>query len=149
MRTFTSGWTIVKEISILSSPARIFKALTAPEDLDRWFTEGARVDLRVGGRYSNQDKDRGKFLEIVRGKRLRYTWENPDHAPDSIVEFLLKRSDDHTLVTLVLSGFRKKADFEHYRSRISGWNWALENLKKYLEKKKTVTYEKWLEKHKR
>ena len=148
MRAFVSGWTVVKEISMSQSPSRIFKAFTTPSQLNAWFTHGAKVDLRVNGRYSNLDGDKGRFLEIVPGKRLRFTWDNPGHAPNSTVEVLLKRIRDRTTVTLIQAGFTKKKDFEHYASQESGWNWALENLRSYLNGRKTTDYEIWLKRHK-
>ncbi len=73
VRTLVSGWTVVKEVRVSTSPGKVFRALTKPSELDRWFTRGAKVDLRVGGKYSNLDHDRGKFLEIATNERLRFT----------------------------------------------------------------------------
>src|SRR5215469_10901233 len=125
VRTFTSGWTAVKEVSMSPPPSVIFKALTAPKHLNRWFTSGAKVDLRLGGRYSNKDGDKGRFLDIVPNNRLRFSWDNPNWAPGSIVEILLKRIQDRTVVTLIHSGFKKAKEYRHYVSDQSGWDWAL------------------------
>ena len=129
VKSLVSGWTTVKEVTIPASPSRVFRSLTSPSELNTRFTEGAKVDLRVGGRYSDLDHDKGKFLEIVPNERLRFTWDNPEHSPGSIVEVLLKRLGGKTVVTLIHSGFRQKAEFDDYASRKSGWNWALTNLK--------------------
>ena len=146
MKTLTSGWTVIKEISVSPRPPRVFKALTTPGELDKWFTNGARVNLRVGGKYSNKDGDRGRFLEVVPNKRLRFSWDNPNWAPGSIVEVLLKRMQDRTVVTLIHSGFEKEKENRHYASRESGWDWALANLKAHIEDRRTTGYEDWLKK---
>ena len=145
VRSVVSGGIALKEVSIRVIPSRVFAALTKPSELNRWFTTGALVDLQVGGRYSNADKDSGKFLEIVPNKRLRFTWDNRDHAPGSVVEVVLTRNERGTIVSLLHYGFSKRADFEHYSSDVSGWSWALSNLKSYLEGKRVVGYEDWLE----
>ncbi|HZY93757.1 MAG TPA: SRPBCC domain-containing protein [Candidatus Bathyarchaeia archaeon] len=148
VKSLVSGGIAIKEVSIHVVPSMVFAALTKPSKLNTWFTTGAKVDLRVGGRYSNFDKDAGRFLEIVPNKRLRFTWDNPDHAPGTIVEVVLTRNRGSTIVTLLHYGFSKKTDFEHYSSQASGWDWALYNLKAYLEKKTVVQYEEWLEREK-
>ena len=127
-------------------PSRVFAALTKPAKLNAWFTTGAEVDLRVGGRYTNRDRDAGKFLEVVPSKRLRFTWDNRDHAPGTIVEIVPTRKQEGTTVSLLHYGFSKRKDFEHYSSDVSGWNWALSNLKAYLEGRRVVQYEDWLKK---
>src|SRR2546425_7572963 len=63
VRSLVSGWTVIKEIAVSPTSNSTFRALTEPHQLNAWFTQGAKVNLRVGGNYSNQDGDRGKFLE--------------------------------------------------------------------------------------
>jgi uncharacterized protein YndB with AHSA1/START domain len=149
VKSLVSGGIAIKEVSIRVTPSRVFAALTKPAKLNTWFTTGAEVDLRVGGRYTNADGDRGKFLEIVPTKRIRFTWDNPDHAPGSIVEVVLTGGRGRSIVSLLHYGFTKSADFKHYSSRESGWEWALYNLKAYLEGRPVVQYEDWLKKKSR
>ncbi len=125
----------------------VFRALTTPGELDAWFTQGAKVDLRIGGKYSNLDGDKGKFLEIIPDERLRFTWDNPEHSPGSVVEVLLKTIAEKTVVTLIHSGFTDRAEFKDYASQKSGWNWALSNLKAHLEGRRVVSFEAWLKKN--
>ena len=146
VRTLVSGWTVIKEIGVSPTPSRTFGALTKPSQLNKWFTQGAKVNLRVGGSYSNRDGDKGRFLDIVHNERLRFTWDNPSYAPNSIVEILLKRIRGRTVVTLIHSGFKQREDFEEYASGGSGWNWALENLKAHLEHRRIIDYGEWLKK---
>lgn len=148
VRSLVSGWTVIKEVVVSASSNKVFRALTRPVELDAWFTQGSKVDLRIGGKYSNLDHDEGKFLEIIPGERLRFTWDNPGYAPGSVVEVLLKTLRGKTVVTLIHSGFRHRAEFEDYASRKSGWNWALSNLKAHLEGRRVVSFEEWLEKGK-
>ena len=144
VKNLTTGGVAIKEVSIRSAPSKVFAALTKPSKLDTWFTTGAKVDLHVGGRYANRDKDAGRFLEIVQNKRLRFTWDNPAHAPGTIVEIVLTRTRGGTTVSLFHYGFRRRRDLEHYSSNVSGWDWALFNLKSHLEGRRVVQYEDWL-----
>jgi uncharacterized protein YndB with AHSA1/START domain len=146
VKSLVTGEIAIKEVSIHAPSSRVFAALTNPSKLNTWFTSGASVNLHVGGRYSNADKDTGRFLEVVPDKRLRFTWDNPEHAPGTIVEVVLARNGADTTVSLLHYGFSRKADFEHYSSQLSGWDWALYNLKCFLERKPVVQYEEWLKK---
>ncbi len=144
VKSLSSGWTVIKEVSISTSPSRVFRSLTKPSQLNVWFTQGAAVDLGVGGSYRNLDHDKGRFLDIVPNERLRFTWDNRGYAAGSTVEILLKNLGGKTVLTLIHSGFKHKSDFEDYSSRESGWNWALSNLKAHLEGRKIISYEEWL-----
>jgi len=136
--------TIIKEVEISVQPVRVYRALTTASELDSWFSQRTVVDVRPGGAYSNGDGDRGSFLEAVAPERLRFTWDNPGHAPGTVVEILLASTGAATTLTLIHSGFRNERDADHYASRESGWDWALENLKAYLEGRPTTDYEPWL-----
>lgn len=71
----------------IAAPARRgFEAFTRANELSRRFTHGATVDARVGGRYRSRDGDAGEFLALDPPRLVRFTWENPDHAPGTVVE---------------------------------------------------------------
>lgn len=67
--------------TVKASPQEAYDAVTRPRLLSRWFTHGARVDLRVGGSYRTGDGDKGMFLllEPPGGSGSRGT--NPTTAP--------------------------------------------------------------------
>jgi uncharacterized protein YndB with AHSA1/START domain len=104
VKSLVTGGIAIRETSIRVVPSRVFAALTKPAKLNAWFTTGAKVDLRIGGRYTNRDRDAGKFLEVVPNKRLRFTWDNRDHAPGTIVEIVLTRKREGTTVSLLHYG---------------------------------------------
>lgn len=125
---------------------RGFAAWTEAEHLSRWFTERTEIDLRIGGHYSNSDGDRGTFLLIRPNSRLQFTWENPDHAPGTMVEIEFSRLDDlrHT-VSLVHSGLRSEAEAGDMET---GWSWGLASLRSYLESGRPIPYDEWKREHK-
>jgi uncharacterized protein YndB with AHSA1/START domain len=92
---------------VLPAPrARVFEALTQPDDLARWWgpmgftTPEIELDRRVGGRYrlTMQPPDgeqfhlSGEFLEVGPPDRLAFTFRWDEPAPD----------DRETVVTLTL-----------------------------------------------
>jgi uncharacterized protein YndB with AHSA1/START domain len=118
---------------------QVWDAWTDPNRLACWFTEQAEVDLRVGGRYRNSDGDEGEYLEIVPHQRLRFTWEQADYAPGSVVTVELAAADEGTIVRLEHANVAcdDTEDLE------IGWNWSLDSLVSYLHSGMGITFEQW------
>ncbi|RPI17425.1 MAG: hypothetical protein EHM58_09345 [Ignavibacteriae bacterium] len=119
----------------------VYKAFTDAAVLSQWFTSNAKVDLRVGGRYSNDDNDEGKYLEIQPNKLVKFTWDNKNYCPGTEVSVFFNGGDKTTDVTLI---HHNLATEKHVNSMKSGWTWALANVKLYLEEGKKIGYEEWL-----
>jgi uncharacterized protein YndB with AHSA1/START domain len=153
------GYEISVSRRIAASAARAFDAISRPGDLSHWFTRGARANLEVGGSYSNRDGDRGRFLAVVRPKRLRMTWDNENHAPGTVVEFAIRtgaaiaagagsgakraaRSGAKVHVEVTHSGLASRKDAETMKE---AWSWALDSLRSYLETGKPIAVEAWEE----
>ena len=126
---------------------KAFEAWTEPKILNKWFTTKAKVDLKVGGKYSNSDKDKGECKVIVPGKRLRFTWENEEHCPDTVVEVTFTPQKGGKVAVRVthflLKNTRQRDEMK------SGWSWALDSLKTHIETGKKLKYENWLKDKKR
>lgn len=135
------GYSISVARVVAASAARTFDALTKPADLSRWFTRGAQANLEVGGSYSNQDGDRGRFLAVVRPKRLRMSWENAKHAPGTIVEFTVTpAAAGKVRAEVTHSRLASRRDAEKMKQ---GWSWAFDSLRSYLESGKSISVEQW------
>ncbi len=129
--------------TIRASPEAAYAALTEPDHLSRWFTQDARADLRIGGRYENKDGDRGEYLRLDPPGRIKYTWENPDHAPGTMVEIWIDPKDEaKSLIRLEHSRLKNREEFEDLKN---GWGWALDSLRSYLETGRPIPYEGWLQ----
>lgn len=128
---------------VIAAPARrVFECWLKPADLSEWFTSGARVDARVGGRYRNRDGDQGEFLAIRPGRRIRFTWENPGHAPGTEVEVAIAaRGRGKVTATLTHSRLGSRRDAEMMRE---AWSWALDSLRSYAETGAPVGVSAWL-----
>jgi uncharacterized protein YndB with AHSA1/START domain len=125
-----------------ASPPTVWRALTEPDTLARWwgpagFTIPAvDLDLRVGGRYRIEMRPpegdpffvEGEFRELAPPSRLAYTfrWEPPD--PDdreNVVTLSLTGRGGKTELTLVQGPFATEARLELHRG---GWSDSLDKL---------------------
>jgi uncharacterized protein YndB with AHSA1/START domain len=124
--------------TIRATPEQAFDALTHPEVLSRWFTPSAQAELRVGGRYANAYGDQGEYVIFDRPHRLRFTWDNPEHCPDTWVEVTFTgRSDGHVTVRLEHSKIETQEGYENMKA---GWTWAMDSLKSFLETGKPLPH---------
>ncbi len=127
--------------TVNAAPEEVYAALTELAILTQWFTEEAKADLRVGGKYENSDGDRGEFLILEPPRRLRFTWENVHHSPGTLVNIdMVGKGSEKTTVRLEHSKLRTSNDFEDMKE---GWSWALDSLKSFLESGEIVAFHEW------
>ena len=139
---------IVKKI-VSADRERVFDAWTKPELMHHWYVGGpgksnSTVDLKVGGRYTNEMlveeatcshgspgiksyMHSGEYLEIVRPERLVFTWNSPS-VQNTKVTVELREVSTGTEVTLTHELLSIK-DCEGHQK---GWTFALEALSSYL-----------------
>lgn len=143
-----SNDTIVQEITINAPAARIFAALTDPDELLEWWCiedqfklVRALCDVRSGGKWTmrvigESDKEQresivhGVYRIVVPPNLLEYTWirEETDH-PETIVRWELQQYGESTRVRVTHSGLITPA----LRERNSGWIFIVQMLKEYAE----------------
>ncbi len=132
---------IVRELR--AKPERVFRALTDPAELVRWWTgvggmKRAEIDLRVGGGYVFEFRMQGDDVVVMRGefrvveppRRFAMTWVSPDF-PDlpTLVAFDLEPITTGTRLTIRHSGL---SDPRAYRDHEQGWLAALSLLITWL-----------------
>lgn len=119
-------------IEIDAAPEKVFEAISDPEQLDRYISHGAKVDLKVGGDYSFGWDPGGpqKVLEVEPAKKLSYSWRY-EGEPDTVVTWELEGSENRTRLTLVHSGFAPDTDDAGYRI---GWTAYLNAIKSMSER---------------
>ena len=124
-----------------------FAAWTDPDHLSQWFIQSTAQGVQKSTVYSNVHEDNGTFLLFKPNKHLRFTWENPNHAPGTLVdvEFLQVNDSGHVL-RLTHSGLKSQSDAEKMDT---GWNWVLTSLRSYLETGKPMPFEQWEEEQNR
>jgi uncharacterized protein YndB with AHSA1/START domain len=116
----------------------VWKAFSEPGMLSKWFTKDAQIDLRVGGKYSNSDGDFGEYLKIDKPRHLRFTWENPDHCPGTIVDISITEVPGNKIrVVLEHSKIEDQAGYEDMKS---GWTKAMNSFKSFIETGKPIPF---------
>jgi uncharacterized protein YndB with AHSA1/START domain len=134
--------TIRQQFFIDASPKKVFRALSEPQKLLKWFLKDAEISLRKRGKYAFEWHDgykhSGRVLEVIRGESITLSWEyeGEDHeVATTRVKFSVQPKKNGALVTLVNSGFPKHEKWvEAYAGSGAGWTFYLLNLKSVLER---------------
>lgn len=133
--------TIRQQYFIRASPKKVFRALSDPDRLTRWFLEEAELSPRKRGRYTFKWRGgyahSGRVLEFVRGSSLTLSWPQFDGEQplgDTKVKFSVEPKGDGTLLKIVHSGYSKHEKWvDAYAGTHSGWAYFAMNLKSVLE----------------
>lgn len=142
---------IKKEITINASAARVFRAITDPKQITKWFPDIESIDPKIGGKVSfkfldfdtnNQnDKDRileGKITELEADRKLVYTWGHSDtpESPITQVTWILEETETRkTRVTITHTGFLDEISMKPYNEQ---WDWLAERLNAFAESKRRI-----------
>ena len=136
--------TIDLKYEIAAPPDAVFRALTEPGELDRWWTTSAESDARTGGAFDynwefepgagrEDHRQSGSYEAVVENERVAYPWKAG--GSDTSVDVTLAPSGSGTTVRLVHSGWGDTAEAgESVDMHEQGWGFFLENLKRYLER---------------
>lgn len=119
-------------VDIRGTATEAFSKITDPAEIDRYYGNGAQVDLRVGGKF-----DYGwqgglgpiKILELQPARKLIYSWKY-DEPYETVVNWTLADSGGRTRLTITHSGFTEEFDSEGYRT---GWFSFLAIIKGMVE----------------
>ncbi|MGA7923731.1 MAG: SRPBCC domain-containing protein [Thermoplasmata archaeon] len=132
--------TIRVPVFIHASPKKVFKAITKPKLLTRWFMDSATLSARKGGTYSfaweGGPTHTGKVLEFVRGKRLAITWQWPGQESLGMTKLKLsvEPKEGGTILRFTHTGFQTEGAWDElYDGAIRGWTYFMMNLKSVLE----------------
>jgi uncharacterized protein YndB with AHSA1/START domain len=139
---------IVQEIVIKAPAERVFRALTRPEELLKWWAaEGkfkvvnAECNLEPGGKWlmrvagcGPEEKHAstvyGEYRTVDPPHLLTYTWIRENEAyPETLVRWDLEEKDGYTTVRVTHSGLIT----ESLRMRNNGWRLITTLLKSYVE----------------
>ena len=126
------------EIHTSAPPQTAWEAWADPEKIAQWFVDRAEGKAEPGATIkwffdSFHLELPYKVLEAVPGERYSIRWEGPE-PPPGILEVIVEREGNQTLVRLIQSGFREEAQWDQqYEGVSSGWHMALGLLRHYLE----------------
>ena len=131
-------------VGIHASPAEVYRALTDPGELSRWFVSEASVDLRPGGSYrwvfgegtgragSDALVASGEFVTLVPQEHLVLSTKVEE--TETTLEFRLESWRDGTILTVSHAGFPGEETWDDaFRTVDQGWQSEVQVLKLYLE----------------
>jgi uncharacterized protein YndB with AHSA1/START domain len=141
--------TISREISINAPAAKVFAALSDPDQLVQWWGDDENYrctkmesDLRVGGAWTTTGVGcdgepfsvGGVYRAIDPPRLLEFTWNHQWGAmaalDETVVRYELSERDGVTTLRLTHSGF---ADLQGRDNHDAGWARVLGWLQRYLE----------------
>ncbi len=133
--------TVKQRYFIKAPPAKVFKALTEPRLLKKWFLMSAKLSPRKGGNYAftwqGGASQSGKVLNYVRDRSLSLSWPQVQKGKalgTTRATFRLKPKDDGTILDISHTGFKSGSLWtENHAAVCSGWAYFLLNLKSVLQ----------------
>ncbi|HEV2468838.1 MAG TPA: SRPBCC domain-containing protein [Candidatus Sulfotelmatobacter sp.] len=142
--------TVLAEIFIAAPPARVFQAISDPNQLPKWWRqEGvyevtkSTMDLRPGGKWRSEGIGadgttfwvEGEYLEVDPPRRLVHTWVSSYKGVDTVVYWDL---EPEPINALHPSGPKKSGTGTRVRLRQEGFAGNLESAKGHGEGWKRV-----------
>jgi uncharacterized protein YndB with AHSA1/START domain len=139
-----AGDAIIQRIAIKAPAERIFKALTDPRELLKWWAAEGKFhathvesDLRSGGKWMMRVKGSGgteitvagEYLTIEAPRLLIYTWIREEDSVETHVRWDLEEREGVTHVCVTHSGLTS----ESLRVRNSGWPLIVGLLQTYVQ----------------
>ena len=128
-----------KIIEIAVDPEKVWKALTDPKELTRWFPIEARVEPGAGGSilYSwGPEAGSPNRIEVWEPARRLLLSETLPGGVTLALDFILEAGRGRTTLRLAHGGFRDGADWsDEYDAFSRGWDYELKSLRHYLERK--------------
>jgi uncharacterized protein YndB with AHSA1/START domain len=137
-----SQYVVHREVRIKAEPQRVWKALTDPEQTQKYFFHcRVRSNWQVGGDISFKGRMfyiipvemHGRIEAIEPGRLLKYTLHNRGSSSQSTVTDTLNYQDGETVLSIsddVGDGEGAQKRFERSKK---GWDKVLNGLKHYLE----------------
>jgi uncharacterized protein YndB with AHSA1/START domain len=129
---------------IKASPAKVWAAITRPEQMMRWWgpdagpTLSVQAEVHPGGRFSvvfrlmngEEHNPTGIYREVVPEEKLVFTWDLPGAVePETLVTFLLEPFEGGTRLTLTHEHLPDEA---MRASHEQGWSGLLDKLPIFL-----------------
>ncbi len=125
---------IERTLELNASPERVWKAITDPGELSRWFPDRAEMTVEPGGRGALTWEEHGTFdvqvVDVEPLRRFAWRWSGNDGRPlaeySTLVEWTLTpRADGGTTLHLRESGFDTR---KHFEQNTGGWKSELGEL---------------------
>lgn len=142
------AFTVRRTIRIAAAPEKVWRAVTEPEHISRWFGRTTLDGSGAGATGTIAFDDYGAVpvrIEAIDAPRMvSYRWSNDDaagalperldEAHSTVFTFTLEAVDGGTRLTVVETGFEATSDpAANLRSHAEGWVSELDKLVALLE----------------
>ena len=134
---------VIVERTFNAPVARVWKALTDVEEMQRWYFDLKEFEPEVGFEFEFIVEHEGvkyhhlcKITEVIPQKKLAYTWRYKGHEGNSLVTFELFAEGEKTRLKLTHEGletFPKLPAFARENFK-QGWTSIASELQQFLEK---------------
>ena len=122
------------------SPEEVWDALTDQAEISDWLMHGT-FEPRIGAEFefywSGTDgangATRGKVIELVKPKKLSYTWDWGSSG--TLVTFFLEPTTNGTKLRLEHTGFTADKDEHVYQGAMYGWKGNLPKISATIAKR--------------
>ncbi|HZS46125.1 MAG TPA: SRPBCC domain-containing protein [Blastocatellia bacterium] len=132
------------KVLVRAEPERVYDAIATAKGLDGWFTQGALVDARAGGRihfrWKNHGPDHydgeseGPVLEVDRPNRFVFQWKVDTDSYMTTVAIDFRKVDEGTIVQLTEQAYDDTpTGLKDMLARATGWGEALIQMKYWVE----------------
>jgi uncharacterized protein YndB with AHSA1/START domain len=151
---------VEREILIEATPEVVWRVITEPEQISRWFSDDTQLEARVGadgaltwkpgGRGGAKDVDTVVPIRVVEAepfRRFAFRWNHPmgavpDESNSALVEFSLVEEDGGTRLRVLESGIDAVTKDEESKARYleghsHGWEKHLGELFDLVSTKST------------
>lgn len=129
-----------------SSPDKVWKAITDPDEMKKWYFNlpGFKAEVGYQFQFSGGPDEARQYLhlckitEVIPGRKLTYSWRYDGYDGESFVTFELFPEGDKTRLKLIHTGLEtfpiNNPDFAR-DNFIQGWTEIVgKSLKEFLEK---------------
>ena len=137
---------IEREITIKAAIETVWRVVTQPEHIAKWFGAETQLELRPGGE-GTFTWEFGKaplwVVKVEEPYHFAYRWLSPDNkeadADNSIlVEFNLSKEGEHTKLQIVESGWNElswseKEKTAYAEDHAQGWSGFVSKIQAYAE----------------
>ncbi len=119
--------------------ARLWRALTQPDEVAKWMDGAVRIDLRVGGAYTvfaeTKNPEECVIVRVEPERVLAFVWglNRPEKWGNlaSVVEWTIEDGDDGCTYTFVHNGCADRSEGEE--GLVAGWHGFLDQLDGHLD----------------
>jgi uncharacterized protein YndB with AHSA1/START domain len=133
--TVTDGRVVEKVVELSAAVERVWRAITDPAELSRWFGHETEIELSPGGDAAFIWREHGRYaarvVEVDPPHRLVWSWVHVpgvafEDAPHTTVEWrLTPRAGGGTTLYLAETGFLTDL---HHSQNSGGWDEELAEL---------------------